>query len=139
MENEVKTMEIPDIVGKTIISIGGDNQYNDELIFNFADGKTLTFFHDQECCESVGIEDICGDINDLIGTPLLKAYWSTKEPTAEEQRSIYYDDCVLWTFYHFATIKGAVTIRWAGASNGYYGVQVDMRYKDVNGKLIWLK
>jgi len=45
---------------------------------------------------------------------------SEGEPAVDPE----YDDSFTWTFYKFATIKGSVTLRWYGSSNGYYSESV---------------
>lgn len=107
---------VTELLGKTIIDI--TQNYNDELIFKTEDGTTYKMHHHQDCCESVEIEDIVGNLADLINSPILMA----EEVSQDDENS---SESGTWTFYKFATIKGYVTIRWYGSSNGYYSESVD--------------
>lgn len=116
METNVTRFE--EVIGKTIANI---IQKQDLLVFEFDDGMFLKMFHFQDCCESVYIDDVCGNLDDLVGTPLLVAesVSNLNLPPAEEYNEFY-----TWTFYKFATVKGYVTVKWYGTSNGYYSERV---------------
>ena len=69
--------------------------------------------------------DVIGDLGDLIGTPIVMAEEAISENKNPEGIEVPKDqDSFTWTFYKFATIKGYVTIRWYGESNGYYSESV---------------
>jgi hypothetical protein len=112
-----------ELLGKTLVNIEG-SVGDEEIIFTTLEGKHYRLFHKQYCCESVQVEDICGDMSDLIGERLLIAEEITSDEnppgvTPKGQNSF------TWTFYKLATIKGSVTIRWYGESNGHYSERVD--------------
>ena len=87
---------------------------NDDVVtMIFANGAIAFMHHHQNCCESVFIEDINGDLRTLINTPLnVFDERQQDDPNADESAT--------WTFYTLRTIKGSVDIRWYGSSNGYY-------------------
>lgn len=58
---------ISQMVGKTMVSVFADR---DEMVFTATDGTVFTFYHEQDCCENVRIVDICGDLDDLTGSPI---------------------------------------------------------------------
>ncbi len=113
-------MEVSELIGKTIVEIQNNG---DELIFTTNNGEVYRMWHSQDCCENVSIEDIEGDLNYLLNTPIFKASEETNRDNPKNEE--YPSESFTWTFYKFATIKGYVTIRWYGESNGYYSESVD--------------
>ena len=112
----IKKVNFDALVGKTFEAVKvGDEQID----FVCTDGSEYSQYHNQDCCESVYIEDVCGDIDDLIGSPILSAEEVTNAD-AESKGG----ESETWTFYHLKTVKGTVTIRWYGTSNGYYSESV---------------
>ena len=111
-------MKIEDMVGKVFTSVTQDGY---EMVFK-NDTELFRFYHYQDCCESVYIESIVGDLSDLEGEPLLIA----EEVSGEAPVLDGYHECVEWTFYKFATRKGYVDVRWMGESNGYYSTGVNI-------------
>ena len=100
-----------------------DSEYEPNKIEFITDDEMFVMFHDQDCCETVYIESVVGDLKDLIGTEIL---------VAEEVTESGYDDdneSWTWTFYKLDTNKGGVTIRWNGYSNGYYSESVSVYSK----------
>ena len=120
-------LEIKDLKGKILIDIKVDKE-EQEIIFTTNDGEKFKMYHEQNCCEGVYIEDINGDINDLLNTPILLAESSASQDENPEGVNVPdYQDSFTWTFYKLATIKGSVTISWYGESNGYYNESVSFR------------
>ena len=113
-----------DLKGTTLASVKRVKGEGDELHFMLDNGETYKLYHAQDCCEDVRIEDITGDVFDLIGVPILMAEEAQSDPPARAEDE-YTPESETWTFYKLATIKGYVTIRWWGTSNGCYSESVD--------------
>lgn len=117
-------VEFSTLLGKTLRSIEGAKKGSNTILFTLEDGQQFRMYHSQYCCESVEVEDVCGEVADLIGLPLALAECVSNAPKPADTQQ---EDCDSdeWTFYKLATNKGAVTIRWFGTSNGYYSTCVD--------------
>jgi hypothetical protein len=128
-----KQVSFSTLHGKVLVKIEG-NVNDGKMVFTTSKGEIYTLFHDQDCCEHVYIQDIAGDLKDILYTPILLAEESSsrKDPPDcpfpapkpyDEDDENWEDDwreSFTWTFYKLSTIKGSVTIRWYGQSNGYY-------------------
>lgn len=118
MQNELKKL-----VGQTVVEIHGGDKGDDTLTLLTEEGYQFDFYHSQSCCENVRIEDVSGDLKDLLHRPITKA----EEVHDDEPANYNYrNESHTWTFYHFATTNGYVTIRWLGESNGYYSERVSL-------------
>jgi hypothetical protein len=109
-----------DLLGKTIKNITGLYLESEEIIIECSDGKNYILYNDDQS-SIVEINDIIGDINDLIDSPILISEERHGHLLPRLRNS---DEGYTWTFYELATIKGSVTIRWYGSSNGYYSEDV---------------
>ena len=104
------------------------NKQDDVITYTSECGQQFRMLHHNDCCETVYIEDVEGDINDLIGSPILVA--ETVQDAMQQSMNLIIPlpekngECEQWTFYRLATAKGWVVIRWYGDSNGYYSTDV---------------
>lgn len=118
-----KTAQVGDLIGRVLKKVANNQN---EIDFKADNGDLFRMLHFQDCCENVRVEEIIGDLDDLIGSPILVAEERSSRLTEDEDDI---DDLSwgtgTWTFYELATIKGSVTIRWLGTSNGYYSERVD--------------
>lgn len=118
---EIQQLEF--LIGKKAIAVKQDQEI---LALALNDGTFVRFYHNQDCCESVTIDDVDGEIDDLLGT-FHEAEMVSYTPDHNENE---YDESETWTFYKLSTEKGFVSIRWVGSSNGYYSESVDVEHYD---------
>lgn len=121
----MEALEINVLIGKTLLK--AEQVSEDEIVFEVDASNKYKMFHIQDCCELVEVEDICGNLDDLVGSPILSAEEisnNDEHPEGVPEKE-YEEGCTwTWTFYKLSTIKGSVTIRWYGISNGYYSESV---------------
>jgi len=111
--------DVSEMLGQTFSRVYSDI---DTVTFE-NDEVRYTLYHDQDCCETVSVEEIIGDLEDLERWPLLIA----REDTNAEDPGTCQSESYTYTFYNFATFKGYVTIRFLGESNCYYSEDVYCR------------
>ena len=108
------SVEFSVLKGKTFDRVYRDDE---EIVFEKDGKRKYVLRHEQDCCESVVIDDICGNLSDLENSEILMAEEATNTDLPAKDK---YDESYTWTFYKLATAKGYVDIRFYGESNGYY-------------------
>jgi len=121
---KTRIAKFSDLLMKTLTIIDGMEPESDEINFITSEGRKYIMNHTQDCCESVFVQDVCGDVSDLLNSPILQAEESISSDETPVGMVVP-GDSYTWTFYKLSTIKGSVTIRWLGESSGYYSESVD--------------
>ena len=95
--------------------------------FKCKNGNTVVFYHEQNCCEDVWLEDADGLVNGV--DIFTDCDWCEVEKVQSDNYAALnkYDESYTWTFYKFRTNKGYDFMRWYGTSNGYYSEDVDIQ------------
>lgn len=113
-------IDIKELIGQTITKaeIVVADRMGQMVVFHTAEGNLYAQFHDQDCCESVGLEDVPTQeqLDAICGSPVVVA-----EGRSEDDPNAYEDGG--WTFYVIRTNKATLDIRWYGESNGYYSIE----------------
>lgn len=123
--------------GKIIKKIRGCEKHSDEVTIMFTDGTCLKFYHRQDCCETVLLEDFDTDPEYLINTNIIsieERMYSDSENAVKPLNN--WAKSYTWTFYIIKTSKFTMWMRWYGESNGWYSetVDIDYGYYDENGE-----
>lgn len=116
--------ELKEMVGEVPVHIHveRDTGGEDYVKFSMASGRIFTVEHWRDCCEHVELEDLTGDIEAMVGHPIV---------VAEERVNDEYDDNTeVWTFYTFRSHGGTVDLRWHGTGSGYYSVAVNVSIEE---------
>ena len=114
-----KIVHFETLLGETLTSVKSSND-DEKILIKCASGRKFEIFHQQDCCENVRLEDVCGDLEDLVGSPIILAEEISNPPNSPEVVAASYT----WTFYRLGTIRGACTFRWLGTSDGCYSERV---------------
>lgn len=118
-------VNIEALKGLNIVEVRGLEQYSDEVVLFFDNGMKAVFYHMQDCCESVRLEDF--NLQGELTGPIYEAYESVSDKGEQDYEH------ETWTFYRLATMNGTLFMRWVGSSNGYYGEGVDIAYVKMEG------
>ena len=129
--------EVNEALKSGIVKVEGYNKESEKLLLYCKNKKVVEFYHEQDCCENVWLED--GDGLASAFDIFTDCDWCKLEVVerCNGDEGVLpldkYDDSYTWTFYKFTTNKGYDTIRWYGTSNGYYSESVDFRiWKEQN-------
>ena len=128
----IQPCDFSELLGAKLVCIEGAQIGSEEITFVADDGRSWFMGHVQDCCEVVEVNELIGEISDLLASPILRAEMVQSEQDGEPRPSDWAESWT-WTFYKLATIRGEVVLRWLGQSNGYYSEAVNFGYRNAPG------
>lgn len=113
-------MKINELVGETLAFIDASEG---EILLTTQSGRRIRIHHEQDCCETVRVEDTQGNWHDLIGKVIIEA---TEDVQPQGDPPPEYQDSWTRTTLIFKVDDATVISKWIGESNGYYSESVDI-------------
>lgn len=105
---------ISSLIGKTFLRVYQDD---DGIIFENKE-LTVRLAHIRQCCETVWLEDVNGDLSDLENFPIVRA---------EEKYGKSEDES--WYFYTLATKNGYVDLRFCAELDTMYSTNATLDWR----------
>lgn len=127
--------KIEEMVGQSpreiIRHYGGECDYDGKKLLSFFmhGGKEFHFVYYQDCCADVYLQDVDGDLSDLLDETITSAEIVSSEGIKSlkgKEEDDHCDDSYTWTFYKISNKKTSITLRFYGSSNGYYSEEVSL-------------
>ena len=121
-----------ELFAKQIKSITGLEEHSEKVTITFEGGSYIEQYHDQDCCESVTINQVDGNPDKFIGAiahELIEKVLYKDDMSADQLPE--YTESLTATFYTLKTSKGYLDWRWYGESNGYYSESVESNYHKI--------
>lgn len=121
-------VELNSLVGEVLTYIDTDGK--GEIMLTTESGRKIRIYHEQDCCESVRIEDTEGNWHNLIGKVIVEVNYDI-DPSGAPMPE--YPDSWTRTNLTFKVNDATVISKWIGESNGYYSESVDIeeiKFKD---------
>ena len=110
---EVNKLELE---GQTITKI--EKRKDDELYISTKEGNHYKMYHEQDCCESVRLYEMVGEIENILNSPITLAEEDSSEP--KDWKVGEWSESYSFSTYYLETVKGRLEIYFLGESNGYY-------------------
>jgi len=110
-------VDISALIGKRIVQV---DESSSSVHFHTECGKHYIMEHIQDCCESVYLDSVDGNLQGLVGGIVYSASMDSQDIPRPDD----YDGIARWTFYRISTDREFVHLTWRGSSNGYYSVGV---------------
>lgn len=107
------------MIGETIKYIDVD-EYDHQIRVETESGRVFLIYHKQDCCESVRLVDINGNIKHLEGKVIEDFSHMSKRYSNE------YGNSETTTIITFFVDDSTVTTRLIGESNGYYSEEISV-------------
>jgi hypothetical protein len=113
------------LIGLTLSEVLQAEKGSSMIMLISACGRAFRMYHYDLCSEEVSLDDVDGDISDIVGSPITLAEKTISPDTPDDAQDRLTQLSQTWTFYRIGTVKGMVVLRWFGESNGYYSEEVD--------------